>query len=167
MRHLGSIVLALIGVVLLPALLVMGFTKVVAAGIYGGQPLDHNLLAAGLVLLALAGVVYAALMVMRLSPLGLFVAGLLLATGSLIVMDERQRVLSYLPSRLLGQTDVQWLAPAPYVFVLSIPLLLSIFSTWRWRRRGRTEKVVERVEATEPMPVGGYGESEQESWRSV
>lgn len=127
MRHLRSILLTL---VLTPVIYVgTGYGLVRAAGI------GHLDLGAGLAAftaLAVAGALYAVLVLVRLSPAGLVIGGLTLLGAGLWAFFGTGSFLDAMPSSLLGQRGVM-LAAAPVATVLGLPLLATVGSPRRWR----------------------------------
>jgi hypothetical protein len=132
MRHLGSLLLALL---LAPAIWVLtgiGISKFAEARTDpSGLDID---LAVGLAAVVGAGLVYALLILPRLSPLGLVLAGLAflgLVVWRVVDLDGFDRAV---PANFL---DVRLALRNPadgYAAVLALPLLGTLFSARRWRR---------------------------------
>jgi hypothetical protein len=132
MRHLGSLLLALL---LAPATWVLtgiGVSKFTAAqGDPAGLDID---LAVGLAAVLGAGVCYALLILPRVSPLGLVVAGLAflgLVVWRVADLDAFNRAVpaDFFDIRLALRNPADG-----YAALLAVPLLATLFSTRRWRR---------------------------------
>jgi hypothetical protein len=132
MRHLGSLLLALL---LAPAVWVLtgiGISKFAEAG-GDSTGLDMDL-AVGLAAFAGAGLCYALLILPRHSPFGLVLAGL----GMLGLVVWRAADLAgfnrAVPADLFDITLALRHPADGYAAVLALPLLGTLFSARRWRR---------------------------------
>ena len=133
MRHLGSIVLSLI---LAPAAyLLAGIGVVEAAGNASVAPHpDYAKVTLGVLAIGAAGLLYALLVLTRISPVGPLLAGLLYLTASVWALYSYATLGKLLPDSVLG---VRGAADAPLngvALVLAVPLLLTVLSPRRWRR---------------------------------
>lgn len=161
MRHLGSLLLSLI---LAPIIWVLtGF----GLGEYLHQPRtsptapDIELLL-GAAALLLAGVLYALLVLPRLSPLGPVLVGL--AYLGLVTWNtlDAESLLRGQPQEIVGITN-----PLPYpaegvAALLAVPLLATLFSPRRWRRYERMPALYDGRQPdhqTQPMPY-----AEHQTW---
>jgi hypothetical protein len=133
MRHLGSIVLSLI---LAPAAyLLAGIGVVEAVGNASVAPHpDYAKVTLGVLAIGTAGLLYALLVLTRISPIGPVLAGLLYLTASVWALYSYTSLGRLLPDSVLG---VHAAADAPLngvALVLAVPLLLTVLSPRRWRR---------------------------------
>jgi hypothetical protein len=130
MRHLISIVL---GVILAPAIYVL-------AGIANIKELDHTQHGAGITTLLLgigcavaAGALYAILLLVRLSPVGTVLAGLILLAPPIWAAVNSTNFSDTLPASLFGMNGLLQSAAGMGFIVAAIPLLCTVFSPRRWR----------------------------------
>lgn len=142
MRHLGSVVLALL---IAPLVLLLGgrglteFTQ--AAEASRSDPLAT---AVAFAALGLAGMLYAALTLPRLSPLGPAFAGVgYLAVSSLLLLGPAD-LLDRLGDVGVALDEAQVTTAAALAALLALPMLLTIFDTRRWRSAPPT--------ASSPLP---------------
>jgi hypothetical protein len=138
MRHLGSIVLSMI---LAPLIYVLGGVGIAkfAKAIDGRTAPDFVPAILSLGALLLAGVLYAILTMTRVSPLGPVLAGVgFLAVGFWALADPAT-LGDTLPQDVLGVRDAGILAAGPLALLISVPLLATIVSPRRWRRRDGVE----------------------------
>jgi hypothetical protein len=130
MRHLISIVL---GVILAPAIYIL-------AGIATIKDLDHTQHGAGITTLLLgigaavaAGALYAILLLIRLSPIGTMLAGLILLAPPIWAAVAAKNFTDTLPSSLFGMDGLLQSAAGVGFIIAAIPLLCTVFSPRRWR----------------------------------
>ncbi|WP_213453589.1 hypothetical protein [Rhizomonospora bruguierae] len=140
MRHLFSLLVSLI---LAPAIWLgvgVGGNRVLAARTGNATPQhpDALLLLFGLAVLLAAGLLYALLVLARLSPVGPVLAGLayLGATGWAMFAYDSFRDL--VPTDLGSLTGVGEVPAGGVAALLAVPLLLTLFSPRRWRRHETT-----------------------------
>jgi hypothetical protein len=153
MRHVGSIVLSLVLTPLVYVLYGIGGTKWFA-GIRPGSSKDYFALAVGLAALLAAGIAYALLTLLRLSPLGPVLAGFALVGVSLWAALDRNSFTATMPRDIAGVQGAGWVA-GPVTFLLAIPLIATIVSPRRWRRYANAPATVAGV----GTPVqSGYGD---------
>src|SRR5262249_25010360 len=128
MRHLGSIVLCFILTPVIYLLIGVGVSKI------NGDP-GFVAQAIGSLALATAGLLYAILVMSRLSPLGPVLAGLALLAVQIWALAANENFRSTVPGRMLGVPSAGTLpAQAGYALLLAVPLLVTIVSPRRWRR---------------------------------
>jgi hypothetical protein len=132
MRHLLSFVLSLI---LAPLIFITsGYAqaKWTEQADAAWQPALYALPA-----IVVAGLLYSVLVLVRLSPVGPFLAGLAFFGLGMWSLFDRASLQDLLPARFLGVDDLLQ-APitgfGPAFAILGIPLLLTVFSPRRWRR---------------------------------
>jgi hypothetical protein len=130
MRHLLSLALAL---VLIPLIYIATGYGLVRSAKVGAGSLDLGTGVAAVAAFAVAGSLYAVLMLARLSPAGLVLGGLALLGASVWAFFGTRSFLDTMPSSLLGQRGVM-LAAAGSGAVLAVPLLATVASPRRWRR---------------------------------
>lgn len=138
MRHLGSLALSL---VLAPVILLLGasgYTRIVDAG-HGGpnassqQQLATTTVWTGVAAAIAAGILYAILLLIRLSPVGTATAGALLMMFGGCGVFRWQTLAQVLPPTVFGvQRPVIGLL-TPFAIVLGAPLLLTAAVPSRWR----------------------------------
>lgn len=132
MRHLGSIVLALILGTAIWVLTGVGVSKFAEAR--AGHAAFGIDLAIGLTAVVVAGICYAVLILPRLSPLGPVVAGL----AFLGLVGWRVGDLSGFNRMVPADVfHVEFALHSPaegYAALLALPLLATLFSARRWRR---------------------------------
>jgi hypothetical protein len=84
-----------------------------------------------------AGLVYAVLVLTRLSPVGLFLAGLAFFGLGMWSLFDANSLQDLMPNRFLGVDgllDAPVAGFGPAFAILGMPLLLTVFSPRRWRR---------------------------------
>jgi hypothetical protein len=133
MRHLLSLILAL---VLSPLIYVAaGFSAVKVAEANGGDSLAIVPAVVGLGSALVAGALYALLVMARLSPLGPVLAGLAYLGVSAWALFDQGNFLSTVPGDLAGVRNVLHVPAGFGSALLAVPLLATIFSPRRWRRK--------------------------------
>jgi hypothetical protein len=84
-----------------------------------------------------AGLLYAVLVLVRLSPVGLFLAGAAFFCLGMWSLFDATSLQDLMPQRFLG-VDGLLVAPingfGPAYAILGVPLMLTVFSPRRWRR---------------------------------
>jgi hypothetical protein len=132
MRHLGSLLLALL---LAPAIWVLtgvGISKFAEARTDSlGFGVD---LAVGLAAILGAGVCYALLILPRLSPLGPVLAGLALLGLVVLRVADVAEFNRWVPADFLDVTLALRYPADGYAALLALPLVATMFSGRRWRR---------------------------------
>jgi len=159
MRHLGSIVLSLLVAPLVYALIGVGLMKFPQAVVAADRDLpDYRATVAALGAPVVAGLLYAVLTLIRLSPLGPLLAGLaFLGVGlwPLLSLDTFHRTM---PRDLLGVGHSGYEPAGGVSLLLAIPLLAAAV-THRWRRYGRPPVAAaspDVAEAVRPDVPSGY-----------
>jgi hypothetical protein len=132
MRHVVSLVLS---VVLSPLVYVAaGYATVKLEAAPKSGTIHWNDVALGGSAALLAGVLYAVLVMARLSPVGPFLAGVGYGGITSWALFNASNFHSTFSASILG-TDGVLVAPVGAgTFMLAVPLLITIFSPRRWRR---------------------------------
>jgi hypothetical protein len=132
MRHLGSIVLALLLASATWVLTGVGISKFAEARADSvGFGVD---LAVGLAAILGAGACYALLILPRLSPLGLVLAGLGMLGLVVLRVADLDQFNRLVPADFLNMNDALRIPADGYAALLALPLLGTMFSPRRWRR---------------------------------
>lgn len=133
MRHLLSIVLSLI---LAPLIYIAaGFSAVKLGVATAATSLDWTAAGLGVAGGLFAGGCYALLVMARLSPFGPVLAGLAYIGVTLWAVLDKAGFASALPAKLLGEEGVLLRPVGAGTLLLAVPLLFTIFSPRRWRRK--------------------------------
>jgi hypothetical protein len=147
MRHLGSIVLALVLTPVIYLLTGIGMLKII--------PAEGHFKVASLIGVAAilgAGALYALLVQARLSPLGPIIAGLALMVATVWVLVSPDGLIKLLPDSVLGVRSAG-IAPLDGVaLLLAVPLLITVVSPRRWRRYAQPRAAA----GPAPGAPGGY-----------
>lgn len=139
MRHLGSLVLSL---ALAPAIVLLGasaYARILDAG-HGGpnstgqQHLTASMVWTGVAAAIAAGILYAVLLLIRLSPIGTATAGALMIMFGGCGVFRWQVLAHVLPATILGVHRPIIGVFTPFAIVLGAPLLLTAAVPSRWRR---------------------------------
>ncbi|MDT4986114.1 MAG: hypothetical protein QOI74_208 [Micromonosporaceae bacterium] len=152
MRHLGSVVLALLLGPLVYALAGIGVVKMSD----GRVSLSADYLAdtsIALAALVCAGLLYAVLVMARLSPLGPVLIGLgyLGVTGW--ILADRSSFVRLIPADALGVRNAAWAPAGALTALLGVPLLVTALGSRRWR----PDRPATRRAAGYPPPVHPVG----------
>jgi hypothetical protein len=133
MRHLGSIVLSLLLAPIVYALTGIGLVKMseIPRHLSTG---DIDTVSIALAALMAAGLVYAVLVMARLSPLGPMLAGLGFLAMTAWYIGNRASFTRTIPSDALGVRGAAWAPAGTVMALLAVPLLVTIVSPRRWRR---------------------------------
>src|SRR5574342_981067 len=132
MRHLVSVIVSLVLAPLIYAGAGYGAAKFAAADAQANPKLGPVLL--GLLAAAVAGTLYALLVMARISPLGPALAGLAFLGVTLWAMLDRDGFRGTMPASLLGERGALVLPAGALTGLLVVPLLITIGSPRRWRR---------------------------------
>ena len=154
MRHLGSIVLSMLLVPIVYVLTGIGLVDWSVAE--SGSSLDYPRLAVALVTLLGAGLAYAVLVLARLSPLGLILAGLALFGVSMWETLANDSFQHTMPRSILGVDQAGWATAGPVSALLALPLIATVISPRRWRRWANPPAAVAPTPAYAP-PAGYPG----------
>ena len=142
MRHLLSVLLSL---VLAPLVYVAsGYSAAQFGEANANGQIDITPAALALTAAVAAGGLYALLVMARLSPVGPALAGLLYLGVTLWALLSRASFEDTVPADLLGAEGALHAPVGAGTTLLSIPLLLTVVSSRRWRR------------TAEPPPAGSY-----------
>jgi hypothetical protein len=149
MRHLGSIVLSL---VLTALVYVLGGIGVVdwTLGAHPSTASEYVKLGTGMGALLVAGLLYAVLVLSRLSPLGPILAGLGLfgvAMWATFATDSFEKTM---PHSVLGVSGAGLVMAGPVGALLAVPLIATIVSPRRWRRWANPPAAVAPAYAAPP-----------------
>jgi hypothetical protein len=157
MRHLFSMVLSLLFAALIYVLIGIGSVKVTAglSQLDDAKARGYTNLAVAVAALAIAGALYAVLVLARLSPLGTVLAGLALAGVAIWAWFAAGSFTDIVPSNIVGVRGAGRAGAGTTTLVLAIPLLLTLFSPRRWRRRANPVAPQPAVGPTvvQPEPV--------------
>ena len=147
MRHLGSLLLSLFLTV--AWYLVIGLSASYAATSDNGRTTKELILGAGLLV---GAALFGLLLLLRLSPVGLVVTGLLLLVLGLWTLFATDRgPFEYLPTSLFGQRGAVSY-PVQFAVFASVPMLMTVFSPRRWRRYPDAKPVAETVSVVSLPP---------------
>jgi len=154
MRHLGSFLLSMVLAAAIWITTGIGLSK------FGeGLTDDPDYLAAfvGMVALGIAGGLYAVLMLVRLSPVGLVFAGLSFFGMTMWGLTAPSSFRDTVPRNLFGVADAGWIPSAGMAALLAVPLLATIASPRRWRRFPRPDPGTYPTVYGSPAPTpAGY-----------
>lgn len=140
MRHLLSVVL---GLVLSPLIYVAaGFAAVKFSEANDGGSIQYAAAALFLLAALVAGSLYAILVMARLSPLGLVLAGLIYLGVTFWALISPSNFVSTLPKSFLGEEGILYAPVGVGTVILAVPLLITVFSPRRWRRSAQPAAVV-------------------------
>lgn len=152
MRHLLSL---LLGLVIAPAVWIgagFGQAKLVNASADG---ISVRGALVPLAILAGAGLVFGLIAVTKISPVGPFLAGLLLIGGQLAYVARAERITELLPKKIAGAEGVLTLPAATgLAAVLGACLLLAVFSIARWRRWPKYDQPEDSFLSDSAAPIG-------------
>jgi hypothetical protein len=152
MRHLGSLVLCL----------VVGAVVYVLAGISDSKWVEgestsgadrYGALALALAAALVAGGLYGLLVLARLSPIGTVLTGLLFLTVGIWSSFSLSSFADLVPNDIFGIDNAGVRASGPLSLIISMPLLLTLFSPRRWRRWGSAPAAVAPAPGYTPPPV--------------
>jgi hypothetical protein len=154
MRHLGSIVLSLLFAPVIYVLSGVGVVQMSEAqrDLVNVRPVPAVIGSAAFVI---AGLLYAVLVMTRLSPLGPVLAGLGYAALSVWAVGDHPSFLHTVPGDVPGVHEAARLPAGTITTLLAVPLLATIVSPRRWRRWGGRPAAV----ATTGDTLVGYPES--------
>ena len=145
MRHLWSLLLALGLTPLIYA--IAGVSAVRLADARGLNAEAGIGLAAGLV----AGGLYALLVMVRLSPVGPVVAGLAYLGVTIWALLSRDSFTSTIPADLFGESGALHRPVGMGTALLAAPLILTVFSSDRWR--GGPKRAPDTYDAAPTYPA--------------
>ena len=174
MRHLGSLVLSLIIGALTYVLAGIGIVKYVDAqeDLAADRAVGYLPLVLAITLLVVAGGLYSVLVLTRLSPLGPVLLSFALFGAAMWSMFDAEGFADVMPNSVLGVDNALTAPAGPVALLLSIPLLITLFSPRRWRRYAYPMAAVAPSPGYSPpptsygdtatypsSPAGGYGSS--------
>ncbi len=152
MRHLGSLILSLILTPVVYVLTGVGLIKFDDASTRSGAS-KYTALTIALIALFIAGAAYSLLLLARLSPLGLFVGGLVLFATALWAVVSPGSFRDTVPGTMFGVQAAGWLpARSGITVLLAVPLLATIVSPRRWRRYATAGAAVAPYNAAPTYP---------------
>jgi hypothetical protein len=154
MRHLGSIVLSLLLGPIIYVLTGIGLVRLAGAP-RDWYTADPTPVALGLAALVGAGILYAILLLVRLSPIGPVLVGLGYLGLTVWGLLRTESLTDLIPERYVGSAHVTGGPTFGVSLLLAIPLLATIGSPRRWRRRpdGVTETAEDAAYPTSPAPA--------------
>jgi hypothetical protein len=135
MRHIGSIVLAVIFAPIIYILTGVGMVKFAANS--AASTTDWTAVGIGAGALVVAGALWAVLTMVRMSPLGPLLAGLMFVGAQVWALLDLANVVSTLGTSVLG---ISHAAEEPLngpALVMAISMLATIFSPRRWRGKDK------------------------------
>lgn len=160
MRHLFSLLVSLVLAPLIWLGIGIGGNRILAGRTGGNTPdkPDLFLVLVGLGALLAAGLLYAILVLARLSPLGPVLVGLIYMGATFWALLAYRSFLDVVPTDLGNLKGVGEVPAGGVAAVLAVPLLLTLFSPRRWRRRERgTEQPAGAVAYSGPTsPAAPY-----------
>ena len=131
MRHLGSIVLAIVFAPLMYLLAGAGQVKFVAGT--AGASTDWTDVSIGIGALIVAGALYSILVMARISPLGPFTAALLFIGVELWAVFDQAGLIKLLGTSTIGVHGAQEAPLSGLALFIAVPLIATIMSPRRWR----------------------------------
>jgi hypothetical protein len=165
MRHLGSLGLCLVLVPVTYLLVGISGAKFSEAVINNSGSKHYTALAVCILAALAAGTLYGLLVLARLSPVGLVLGGLALIGVGFWSMFDLTGFLRTMPNSVLGVRNAA--IGGPMLLVLSVPLLMTVFSPRRWRRWGSAPAAVAPSPGYAPPPtVPSYGSTPYSSYGS-
>lgn len=157
MRHLWSLLLAL---VLTPLIYVAAGVSAVRLGEARGLSATAGI---GLGAALVAGILYALLVMTRLSPVGPFIGGLALLGVTLWKLLDRTGLEALLPPDFWTEKGALYRPLGMGTALLAAPLLITVFSPRRWRRNANPAApafdAAPAYPATVPSAAPAYDES--------
>lgn len=133
MRHLGSVILSLLLGPLVYVLTGVGLVKMEIAESAGVRS-EYLATSIALGALAAAGLLYAILVMARISPLGPVLLGLAYVAMTAWTLLEGRSFLRTVPGDIPGARGAVWAPAGAVTALLAVPLLATIVSPRRWRR---------------------------------
>jgi hypothetical protein len=130
MRHLISLVL---GVVLAPVIYVLAGVSNSKAAEYLTQGKNVTTLAIAIGCIVAAGALYSVLILIRFSPVGSVLAGVILAVPSVWALLDGAGFDKLMPDSLLGIHGALTLGASSTLLLAAVPLVATVFSPRRWR----------------------------------
>ncbi len=133
MRHLVSIIVSLLVTPVVYVLTGVGLVKFGEASGSSGAT-KFTALTIALIALLVAGILYSLLVLARLSPLGLVLAGLALFSATMWAILSTDSFRDTVPGTVFGVRGAGWAPASGVAALLAVPLLATIASPRRWRR---------------------------------
>lgn len=130
MRHLGSIVLAIIFAPLIYVLAGVGEVKFVLGT--ATDSTDWNAVGIGIGALVVAGGLYSVLVMARISPLGPFIAAALFVAAELWSVFDQAGLVKLFGTSVLGVHNAQEAPLTGIALFMAVPLIITIVSPRRW-----------------------------------
>jgi hypothetical protein len=160
MRHLGSLVLSLIIGALAYVLAGIGIVKYVDAqrDLAADKAVGYLPLVLAITLLVAAGGLYSVLVLTRLSPLGPVLLSFALFGVAMWSMFDGDGFADTVPNDVLGVDNALLVPAGPVSLLLSVPLLITVFSPRRWRKYAYPMAAVAPSPGYSPPPTT-YGDT--------
>src|SRR6266498_2956751 len=133
MRHLVSIIVSLLVTPVVYVLTGVGLVKFGEASGSSGAT-KFTALTIALIALLVAGILYSLLVLARLSPLGLVLAGLALFSATMWAILSTDSFRDTVPGTVFGVRGAGWAPASGVAALLAVPLLATIASPRRVRR---------------------------------
>jgi hypothetical protein len=149
MRHLGSIVLAIVFAALTYVLAGVGQVKF-ALGTATAST-DWNAVGVGIGALVIAGAIYAILVMTPISPLGPLVAAALFIGAELWAVSDRSGLQKLIGHSVLGVHGAQSAPLSGLALFAAVPLLATVLSPSRWRGASERDGSAESSESAAPV----------------
>jgi hypothetical protein len=151
MRHLGSIVLAIVFAPLMYLLAGVGQVKFVAGTARAST--DWTAVSIGIGALIVAGVLYSVLVMARLSPLGPVLAAALFIGVELWAVFDAAGVADLLGNSTFGVIRAQEAPLSGLALFMAVPLIATIVSPRRWRTHEKTSTIYANAGPNYGVPV--------------
>jgi len=155
MRHLGSLVLSLVLAPLIWVLTGIGLVDF-SAHLSSGDSLGTDGLL-GLTALTGAGVLLAVLLLSRLSPLGVGLAGLVFIGMCLWAALDASSLIDTMPESVLGRAGALTIPAGGPGLLMGVPLVLTVLVPRRWRKHDHVTALYAATPGA-PPPGTPYGQ---------
>ena len=159
MRHLGSLVLSLVLAPLIWVLTGMGLADF-GTHLASGDSLGTDGIL-GLAELIGAGVLLAVLVLSRLSPLGVGLAGLIFIGMTLWAAVDASSLIDAMPDSVLGRDGALTVPAGGPGLLMGVPLVLSVLVPRRWRKHDRVTALYAATPGAPPPGAAAYGQQPQ------
>jgi hypothetical protein len=159
MRHLGSLVLAIVFGVVSYVLAGYGIVKFVTGTATGETHWSY--IGIGVAALVVAGALYAVLILTRLSPIGPFIAGVLYVAAEAWYAVDQSSLIKTIGASVVNVHGAQEAPLSGLALFAAVPLLATVLSPRRWRGKDKVNAVT--AEAAPTYPASGSSSSDPTS----